>query len=243
MRRSFSLLIIISVIGGLALFQNCGKNGAQMTGLSSVAASRAIDVVPPEHPPVEGEIASKTTYEPLLADRYYLQSLFTDVFGPGAQTLIERAGGARLFTDVGNNGSPCGAYQHHAKLNGSGALVSANPMEVCTIRSVNRLTGRVNPNPTVSRAAQIARACSDLTANDSTLRFALSRIGAVQPDLPLPTEENLIAVFHLFYRNSGEPTPAVLQSLALMLTPGATTMDEWRSVIYTVCASSHWQVL
>ena len=115
-----------------------------------------------------------------------------------------------------------------------------DPMTNCSMSSTAYLVAAVNPKPTVSRQSFLTHACSDLTTNATTLTYALGRIGGTAP---APTRENVIKLFHLFYRAHPDPQEGLVESLQLMFADGTPVRDSWASAIFTVCASSHWQVL
>lgn len=220
------------------LFQNCA---AEFTATSAEDTTFSSVSVNYEDPHVPTELLEKvsTSYEPLLADRYYIQSLFADNFGPKAATVDT----ATMITDSLTNGSACNPYNDHsvAKRASDNAKLRANAMEVCGVATASRITSPVNPKPTVTRQAKMVRACSDLTTNNETFNFFLKKISAAP--IPEPSEENVVKAVDFFYRSTSTPDQPVIDSLRMLFSSQTPTVDDWRSVVYTICISPQWQVL
>lgn len=232
-----SLMVMILAIT-VVLFQNCGG----MTGFepkysvdqSSVELLQDPGDQEDPHPLVKKVFAP--SFEPLLADRYYLQSLFKDVFGPFALTVDS----TRSYLNAVDHGSACSLYRDHLTFK-SAQWVSADPMETCSRINPKFTTAQVNPKPTITRQALLARACSDLTSNNITMNFVLKRISPSV--VPARSPENVVKLFHLFYRTRPRPHEGLIDSLLLMLPTSGITLDHWRVAVNTVCTSSYWQVL
>lgn len=235
-RVRIALFVTLFAFGGaVVLFQNCA-------GEAFVPIERSFSVELLSQALQEGELhvpmptKQETNAELILVDRYYLKSLFEDVFGPQAGSVDT----AKVFSDALTHGSPCSVYEDHRELKSNGTLSRADSMQACSMSSVNRTQARVNPNGTVSRQALIARACSDLVTNNTTLKYALAKIANVA--VPEPTRENIKTAIELFYRNGPDPDEGLIESLQLMFSLPAK-IDDWRGVLYTVCVSPQWQVL
>lgn len=235
-RSQFIIFGSLTLMSSTALlFQNCSANFAAVDKQKQLS-SLSIDIDELEVPVAVEK--SETSFQPVLADRYYLKSLLESVFGPSASNVDT----AKNLTDFQINGSPCNFYEDHSQSKDSrGAKVRAVAMEACALNSSNRLSSQTNPLPTVTRQAKIVRACSDLTTNATTSSFAFKKISS--KSIPEATEANIKTAFELFYRNNSDPDQGVLDSLRMMLTADAPTADEWRTVLYTICISPQWQVL
>lgn len=219
--------LTVSICGALmaACFQNCSPLKVTEDLSSELGQLQSV------------ETRTQTTYMPVLADRYYLRSLFESVFGPTTATVDS----AKIFFNTQVNGSPCSIYENHAARGNDGVLRPVDPMQACSINAPARLVAQVNPRGTVSREALMARACSDLSNNNQTFAYALAQVSS-EP-LPQATDENIIQAFQLFYRIHPEPTPQLLTALKGVLQEGGLSIDNWKSLIYTICVSPHWQVL
>ena len=235
------LLLLITVFALAVLpFQNCGqgklKVSEEMSSLSSVQdIVQSVD----EHDTGDADVAKvQTTYEPILVDRVYLKALLTDIFGPSTSSVDSN----KSFSNGTEYGSPCSVYEDYTALRTSdGARVSVDSTAICSDTAANYLVAPVNPKGTVTRAALMARTCSDLTTNNTTFTYALRKISS--KNIPEANEENIKTLFNLFYRDKGDPSQGVIDSLLLMFPQSNVTTEHWRVVIYTVCISNYWQVL
>ena len=245
------ILLLFSVLSILIIpFQNC-KVAFDSAHLESVEEKSESDVfeepviVDPKNPddpdPNEDHGLRKTTettYQPVLADRYYLRSLFTNIFGPSAEAVDS----TKLTNNALDHGSPCSLYENQYVYNASnGKKTAMFAMRACAGNSPNYLIAFVTPKVTVSRQALISRTCSDLTNNTTTLKFALSRISSEA--IPAGTDENVLKLFRLFYVTHPDPDEDLIKTLSYMLPTQGATLDQWRTLIYTVCISGHWQIL
>ncbi len=232
-RKSWSL-----GVSGLAVvilaFQNCALDGSfESAEMSSETKIEMDEVVHDFVAPPKKAASVPTTYQPILADRIYIKSLVEDVFGSRAMLTDS----ARILLNTAEFGAPCSAYESYIDL--KGRLV--NSMQNCNPFSATRLNSTVLPNPSSARQALLSSACSDWVHSDSTMRFAIARIGK---GIPKATESNVQKLYHLFYRNSPAPSASLIQSLQLILKyKGTVSYANWRSAFYTVCASPHWQLL
>jgi hypothetical protein len=220
-------------------FQNCGRDGFSSADSASVESLETIQD-PGDHDP-DPELVEKsyTHYEPLLADRFYLKSLFIDVFGPTAVSVDS----TRTYLNSSDHGSPCSIYEDQNTFNSAtGKWAQADPMEACSRTSPALLSAQVNPKATVTRQALLTHACSDLTTNAGALDHALARISP-SATVPEPTRDNILRAFHLFYRQRPAPQEGLMDALTVMFPPTGVTKEHWRTVIYTLCASGYWQVL
>ncbi len=233
--RTGLLLILIAC---LSPFQNCGfEQGFQSRDLMSNATGTIIEHRLEDHDVVDKKEKTATQYEPILADRFYLQSLFTDIFGP----LAASTDSARIRINTTEFASPCSLYEDQNTFDSTkNQWVRADSAEACGRGLLN--AAQVNPKPTVSRQALVTRACSDLSSDSKTLDYALKRISNASA-IPIPSEENIERLFHLFYRGKPAPQPGLIESLLVMFPKEGVTKDHWSKVIFTVCASSLWQIL
>jgi hypothetical protein len=229
----WGLLPLVGVIG--LTFQNCGMDTQFKSAPADhlTQASLSEETLPDSHVEVTGEI-KPTSYDMVLADRYYLQSLFTNIFGPSA----EAADSTKLFLNAVEFGSPCDLYESYLDRDHKSLV---NAMENCITISATRVNARMMPLPTVARQGLLTRACSDLVQNPATMAHALARIGTGIPD---SSDANVKRLYRLFYRLQSPPTAGVVDSLQLILNYGGhPTVNNWRSAFFTVCASSYWQAL
>jgi hypothetical protein len=219
-------------------FQNCAPP-SEMRAASEMKPVEGLKQLDLEKDPVVVKPATqKTHYDPLLADRRYLISLFTDVFGPKAVNVDST--GTRFLTQ--EHGSPCSIYRTHNQYDAkTGKWVEADVVERCSTNATAFLSAPLNPTPTVSRQALLTHACSDLTSNDTTLGYALKKIS--NDRVPASTSANVIKAYRLFYRDKKDPQASLTDSLLVMLPLDQPAKDDWRNVMFTICASGFWQIL
>lgn len=241
MSKQQTQFFILFLAFGVALlpFQNCGESFELSEELhleSSIDKSEQHFME--GHDPIIETQKVETRYETLLVDRHYLQALFNDIFGPSTQSAMT----VKIFDNAAEFGSACAPYQTYTQHNPvTGKRTAAADSVVCR-RTLNEfLTAPVNPKGTVTRQSLITRTCSDLTTNNTTLNYALKRISSEA--IPAASNENVLKLFNLFYRDKGDPSQGLLDSLLVMLPPSDVTKEHWRLVIYTVCISNYWQVL
>ena len=236
----YKKLILFSLSAGFILvgFQNCAQDGFQ--SFSSEAAVESQSLIEPEDPAIDPGMIEKvyTNYEPLMADRVYLQSLIEDVFGPASRNLVQ----SRIYVNGQDFGSPCQMYEAQDTFNpATNTWAIVDVVKNCTRAALN-FDARTNPKTTVTRSAIMTRVCSELTTNDTTLNFAMQRLRG-SAGLPNVDQATFLKLFHLFYRNRPDPNQTLIDSLNVMFPPSGVTREHWRSAIYTVCASGYWQVL
>jgi hypothetical protein len=227
-------------MGGIAVFfTNCGRTGFQSDLSSMGKLETEVVTIEPEdqNPAIETKNTITTSYEPLLADRRYIKSVFNDVFGPTSDSVDA----TRAHLNALEHGSPCSVYADHSAPNSSGVYARADAMETCSRTTLSRTVAVVNPKPTVSRQALLSKACSDLVSNDTTLAVAMKKISSEA--VPASTRANVRKAFRLFYRMRNDPHEGLLDSLQVMVPATGATKENWRQVINAVCASGLWEVM
>ncbi|MBX3018022.1 MAG: hypothetical protein KF767_09040 [Bdellovibrionaceae bacterium] len=214
-------------------FQNCAP--VLVVGLNEgevELASQQGTVTPPE--------LLKTTFEPVLMDRYVLRTFLADVFGPSVETLPSFA----LTVNAIEYGSPCSMYENYLYEVSAGRAASANANEICSLGVANYTSALTNPKASVTRQAELPRICSDIVHNDGTYNAAIAKLTDRGTALPDVNNATLTTAFHLFYREKPAPQESLLDALKLLSTSGArVSKADWQNVLYTICASGHWQVL
>lgn len=231
------------------LYQNCGGqpefSEADLSELSSRARQSEnfqqthTDLVIDDSEPETQKAREQTDFELVLSDRWLTKAVLERIFGPS--TLA--ADTQNFETNPLEFGSICSTYEQYRTKNSAGNYVNAaGNMNDCAINSsTTRLGATRNPRPTVVRAAMMAKTCSELVMNNTTLTFALKNISS--DAIPAPTAENVKKIFGMFYEGKPAPHDALVDSLLVMMDPSKMTKDSWKAPIYTICASPHWQVM
>lgn len=236
---------VMSILGLsllLTQFQNCGESAFEAK-MGSVLLKFVEIVMDPDeevHNPPDDMLAEpETTYAPILIDRYVVQAILQKVFGPSALSKDS----VKVYYNAQEFGGPCSIYVDHKKYNpAKDRWEQVEAAENCSRTSANLLIARVNPTATVTRQGLLARTCSDLTTDDTTLAYALKEISGAD-GIPEPSAENLKNLVTSFYQTGPNPTEGILDSLRVMFPLTGVDKSHWRNAVYTVCISSHWQVL
>lgn len=233
--RSISI-ILVSQAAMILFFQNCSDFSAGDSG------SAAVSPIVVNQTPLVAKDAIPTGFLPLLADRYLVTSVLTNAFGLTATTVDS----SKTSINSADFGSSCSPYEDYNVMVGA-VIQRADPMSACVKASFQTLDlgtsypfGLVNPHGTTTREAQLAHACSDLTTNPTTLAFALAKIST--DAVPAASDANIQTLFQLFYVNHPPPAADLIGSIqqVFLATP---TLDQWRTAVFSVCASSYWQIL
>lgn len=213
-------------------FQNCAP--ALVVGLNE-----GEETLSSQHIELPADL-QKTTFEPVLMDRYTLRSFLSEVFGTGITQMPSYAN----ITNAVEYGSPCSLYENYLYQASASSFPNANTDEICTLAGASFTGANVNPKASVTRQAELPRLCSDLVHTDATYNTAIKRLmpdGRLNPAID---DTTLTRAFHLFYREKPAPQESLLDALKLLATPGqAAAKADWQNVLYTICASGHWQVL
>lgn len=229
----------IGLLGVIAtFFLNCGKAGFSSQASVKMDTEDFTQLQTDDDPVITSKETIVTAYEPILADRHYIRSVFVSTFGPAADTVDQ----TRAYLNALDHGAPCSVYGDHLQPNASGVYVTADASETCSRTTLNRTVAQINPKPTVSRQALLSKACSDLVTSDITLGVAIGKIDSTVA-VPEASKANVLKAFRLFYRMRGAPHDGLLESLQVMAPSTGATKESWRQVINTVCASGLWQVL
>ncbi|HRK07510.1 MAG TPA: hypothetical protein PLZ57_07045 [Pseudobdellovibrionaceae bacterium] len=220
-------------------YQNCAPQKLDQASVYEVNTEESLHRDRDHHVDEDKREKVSTTFEPLIADRLYVVSLLNDIFGAAAIS-------GEVLADIQENrtdfGSPCSIYENYRRPNGRGGLTTAIPGFTCSLRApASSFGSRLTPNATVSRQALLAKTCANLLSNDTRLRNALAKISSEA--VPTPNAANLQRAVMLFYRDKPVPPQSLIESLQITFDPAQPTLDDWRSTLYIVCASSHWQVM
>lgn len=230
----------------LVYFQNCGRFEGLEPQQVDLSSEEVIITHPGEdhNPPPESVEKIYTNYKSTLADRYYLVSLFNEIFGPSAKNLVLNSS---LGLNKNDYGSPCSPYENYYYLPaGATQPQQANTTESCALNATtDHLSANLISNPSVRRQAHMASICANLIANLTTFNYLLSRLQADSNSttLPTPNADNVKKLILLFYRQQDDIPIELIQSLQVLINPTQPALSEWQNATYVVCNSSHWQVL
>ncbi|MGE0527141.1 MAG: hypothetical protein AB7G93_09705 [Bdellovibrionales bacterium] len=239
-RRILTRILLLLVLATL-YFQNCAR-WEPVTSETTQFSQQIFDPHSDRDHWTADTMREKvvTSSAPILADRIYIMALLENIFGPSAKTLLD----ANIGLARADFGSPCSIYEQYKYERASDRqLVRANASEACAYSaSADHLGASQNASAAVTRQATMNRVCVDLVMANATMNFALKRIDSAA-SVPAPSSENLLRLVRLFYVDKPDPEQGVIDSLRILFTPDAPSVDEWRAAIQMVCASSYWQVL
>lgn len=239
----------------LFFYQNCGQGLETIEQSSELSTSElkslGIDVAetnPPvimdDHPDITTSLkVIELEAEPILADRRYLRKILADAFGPSAFVGAINPTGIHLTDNQIDFGDPCSIYRQYRVQNNSGTFNVALVGENCSIDPGARGLGGPRLNSvTVSQFGWMHQNCLNLVENPTTFAFALTKMDATKenPDL---TPQNMLKLFKQFYRDKPEPSPALLDSLFLLMNSSDTSSERWKAPLYQICTSGHWMLL
>lgn len=235
--------IAVGIVLGFILFfgfQNCSRTekNFKMDHIDQSSNVTTVEVSVTEHPI---ELKTVTTdYTLQLADRNYLEGIFSDAFGPSAADTVRE----NIVLKHDDLGGPCSEYAYYKKLTGK-TYADKDRSLLCDEDNTTKV---LIPPATAVRQGWILQTCATLTGTDTnppSLAYILGKIktGATPANLPLPNTENLANLHKLFYREHPLPPDSVFEALRLMFHGDSPTINEWKTAIYSYCVSPHWQVL
>lgn len=236
-KRSYILVANLSLtVLIFGAFMNCAP--MKSPGQAEQVSLSSTNIAPDEDHEQTKTANKVTTFQANLADRYYISSVFEDVFGDSYDSVTENSVG----TDALNFGSACSLYENYRQFSAvKGKWLAVDPRAACSFSSQAYVSVKPSTGAIVSRQGEISHACSDLTTNKKAMAHAMKKISAVE--IPELTNANLTTAFELFYRNHPAPSQGLLDSLKVMAPQTGPTLETWRQIVFTVCISSHWQVL
>jgi hypothetical protein len=248
------MILLAAALITVATFQNCSPGFSGSASMPSTLALNPAPVPTPalldihdqshqDRPVVHLQEREKSTAsQDVIGDRRFVRAMFRDVFGDGVLGLANSI----AFRSIGDFGGNCSTYERYMIASPQGILVGNDASNICLYADTAEwMTGSVLPKFTVKRGGLLSKACEGAVMDRVGFPNALSKIGPrLGPSaVPEVNSENLKNLALLFYRNHGDPPTGVIEAFRVFFTPGAPTPDEWRAAIFTVCVSSHWQVI
>ncbi len=169
-----------------------------------------------------------------LTDRFYVVSVFTDIFGPKSKSVVDEY----VFMQPNTFGGPCDFYEQ-VRIS-TERYGYADPDSRCP-------GGKHAANVTMFGTANllrqgfVSRVCEDLSVKPETLKFALKKIFSAKPP-QVPDNQNLLTAFQLF---NPERTPSneVIEALKNIGPNEKNLQKRWSSIILVLCVDPSWQVI
>lgn len=221
---SFYAIVGVAILLG---FQNCAPSNVDVMNVSVT-----------EHPIEEKTVTTGFTLQ--LSERNYVAGVLADAFGPAGAATVRQY----VLLKHDDLGGPCSMYAYYKKKVGT-AYQDKDPGKVCDEENT---TKQILPPPNAVRQGWMIQACSDLTGKDTnpqSLEYIFGKIqtGATLANPPALTDENLMHLHKLFYRERPLPPETALDALKMFFSEGGASIANWKMAINSYCISSHWQVL
>lgn len=174
----------------------------------------------------------------LLMNRKQIGSVFVEIFGSGALTVVD----ATVLTKGAAFAGPCDLYAAVRNQYGNFADIH----ETCHLDMAETRYPIQGSSGTVS-SAWLSQACERITMDPALVTVAIRRIiptGVITD----PGDPQIRAVWGLFYPGAElDPTVLVkLRELAAAVkaqTTGNTATDQFAALLLTACLSEAWTVL
>lgn len=194
--------------------------------------------------PAGSDDGSSVSISPQLGDRFYIESVFKNVFGPEVSyaNIVHH----RIIKNQNVFGGPCDPYENLYKENyrgdGSRYYTSINLNANCQSGVEN--TTKLHLSSTSLRQGWIIRTCEDLLRyNSKAVNYALETAGALKSanfhgDFSYETVNNLYKTF----TGVKDLDPSVHQVM-LENKNGLSEREFWEATLMTFCISPDWQYL
>lgn len=174
-----------------------------------------------------------------LGDRHMVASVLDQVFGPTAKPIID----SLVRSSVSSFGGPCdprGSVQP-----GSDSCFvlwpDSNDIQAVMVNSSD-----------VRRESLRLKACRALVFDNTSFKYSIARVAGTvyanqvvsSPVLLIPTEQNIIDTYQLFFPGISPPI-RVVGALGNLVSESALdpekVSDPWRYLMLTVCYAPDWQ--
>lgn len=172
--------------------------------------------------------------EQRLGDRFYIESVFKNVFGPSYDTSSLVRSNIILKQSV--FGGPCDIYEASKK---------GEDTDVAEFANLGCFDGNWNNDMIVGstslREGWRIRACEQVIASNSTaVTYAFNKAGVSTSDSVPVTYEKVNSMYKLFYPVDDLADAAYQEIKGHDTSMGRT--DFWKSVLVSFCITPQWQV-
>ncbi len=175
---------------------------------------------------IEFGIARTALARPKMGDRFYVSSVFLQIFGPEAAPVVI----PMIRNNMAAFGAPCDQIGRPETNNCAGRL-SFSQLSMVPVSMATREGYRI-------------RTCESLIFNDALLKFAVGQLEGASV-LDPPSAGATDKVYEQFYPGQ-QPTTGVhdaLMDVVRKASEGKASLDGWRFLYMTVCSSPDWQLM
>lgn len=188
-----------------------------------------------------------------IGDQFYIDSAITNIFGDDSDTqnLIDQ----ELRSQTAVFGGACDPYEKSASrtFKSDGTTLSFTP----SCPSLSDTTATSIPKNSPVREAYRMRLCLKLSSSLTAVGRAIQKAknldhDITSNDLSLISNSELESVYELFYFPA-EPTQDIISSLSDLVArvevlnssqpEPIQSLESWKAVLMTLCASPDWQAL
>lgn len=175
-----------------------------------------------------------------LGDRFFVQSVLLEIFGPQAAPITDKY----IFEAAGSFAGPCDMYEQvrvgdlGEDLDGLGRKL-ADPSTRCPAGK-SAFHAPMFGTPSVVRQGASLRTCHELVKNPKTMDYALKNLFQGKK-VEAPSEKMVEAAFMMF--NPEKPAPKGLAEAFLHTRGPAAEEPHWTKIFLGLCTDPSWQVL
>lgn len=170
---------------------------------------------------------------PRLADRFYLESVLMDLFGPEARADVDRY----VLEPDSIMGGPCDVYEQ-VKI-GEKPEDVADPRTRC-FSGKRGMTIPMVQKPNMVREGYILKVCTELSNKEATLKHFLKFSGV--PEGAEAGAAEIALAFQAFHPGR-TPSSTVGGALRKVASVAAKSNHSWAAVVKTLCMDPSWQIL
>ncbi|MGZ6331442.1 MAG: hypothetical protein ACXWP5_02400 [Bdellovibrionota bacterium] len=174
------------------------------------------------------------TVHPRLGDRFYVESVLGDIFGPAARPITFKL----IVTPASSFGGPCD-IQAQVRV-GPNPNDLADPHSACPGGKFAATLPMIG-TPNMVRQGYVTRACEQLVASAPAMDHALGLLFGTQPPSQ-PEEASLLRAFQLF-NPERQLDRAALSALAGIAAGEKDLRKRWTYILLGLCLDPQWQLI
>jgi hypothetical protein len=187
--------------------------------------------------PTAGSIYRGSTDFIRLGDRFFVESVLKDIYGPSVATITTPL----IFTRLSFLGGPCDLKERSTSIVNSRLAINYLSCQGADLLDDH---ATLLPQSSSLRAGLITKACLSINALDSAVLYAAQAAGAGST-LAWPSSSQIANAYKLFYpgrtlRTDSEAALNAVVNGAKTNFPSAP-IEGWRYLLLSVCNTPEWQ--